>query len=269
MNSLPRPSPALCADTDPPCSSTRLRTMVSPRPRPPCATGRASAPAARTCSNTRSIMSGAIPAPSSRTLTSTCPPLARGANGDRRPGSLYLAAFVSRLKTTCARRSGSALDGESAPRHPFDADPVRALLEQRARHLHRRAGPRRRSPCVRRRSSILPRVIRDTSSRSSTRRVRCADLPLERRPARATSAPRSRISWIAVKIGASGLRSSWPSMARNSSLARFADSASRLASCSRTRSRSRSTAALRRTCPMVSCAPTCARSCWAVKGFTM
>ena len=40
---------------------------------------------------------------------------------------------------------------------------------------------------------------------------------------------RRRISCSAVRIGASGFRNSWPSMARNSSLARFAASASRLA----------------------------------------
>ena len=42
--------------------------------------------------------------------------------------------------------------------------------------------------------------------------------------ARASSSPRRRISCSAVRIGASGLRSSWPSIARNSSLARLADS---------------------------------------------
>ena len=44
--------------------------------------------------------------------------------------------------------------------------------------------------------------------------------------------PRSLISWSAVTIGASGLRSSCPSIARNASLARFACSAASRAACS-------------------------------------
>ena len=36
MNSLPRPRPSLCTDTDPPCRSIRLRTIDSPSPNPPC-----------------------------------------------------------------------------------------------------------------------------------------------------------------------------------------------------------------------------------------
>ena len=35
MNSLPRPGPSLSTVTVPPCSSTRLRTIVRPMPRPP------------------------------------------------------------------------------------------------------------------------------------------------------------------------------------------------------------------------------------------
>src|SRR5690349_16408785 len=34
-NSLPRPGPSLCAETEPPWRSTRLRTIVNPTPRPP------------------------------------------------------------------------------------------------------------------------------------------------------------------------------------------------------------------------------------------
>ena len=54
-NSLPFPGPSLRADTEPPCSSTRLRTIVRPRPSPPC--DRSSA--CRSCTN-RSKMCGSI-----------------------------------------------------------------------------------------------------------------------------------------------------------------------------------------------------------------
>ena len=52
-------------------------------------------------------------------------------------------------------------------------------------------------------SSILPRVIRETSSRSSTRRDEVADLALDHARARSRSdgSPRSRISCSAVTIG--------------------------------------------------------------------
>ena len=57
-------------------------------------------------------------------------------------------------------------------------------------------------------SSILPRVIRDTSSRSSTSRVKCTTWrPITSR-SRVCGGGRSAISSSAVVIGASGLRSS-------------------------------------------------------------
>jgi hypothetical protein len=52
--------------------------------------------------------------------------------------------------------------------------------------------------------------------------------------------PRSLMSCKAVRIGASGLRSSWPNIARNSSFARRARSAAARASCSRSSSSRRS-----------------------------
>ena len=66
MNSLPVPGPSLRAETDPPCSSTRLRTIVRPMPRPPCE--RSSA--CRSCTNRSKMcgsISGAMPIPVSRT----------------------------------------------------------------------------------------------------------------------------------------------------------------------------------------------------------
>ena len=65
--------------------------------------------------------------------------------------------------------------------------------------------------------------MRETSSRSSTRREQVLHLPLDDRPLalQRLPAPRSFMSCSAVTIGASGLRSSWPSIARNSSLARL------------------------------------------------
>src|SRR6478735_5612492 len=90
-------------------------------------------------------------------------------------------------------------------------------------------------------SSICPFAMQDTSSRSSTRRVRCWTW-------RAIT-PRWRESWPAGSesinsraetSGASGFLSSWPSIAKNSSLARLAASAARRAPSSSTRASFRS-----------------------------
>src|SRR5205807_360123 len=62
----------------------------------------------------------------------------------------------------------------------------------------------------------LPRVMRDTSSRSSTRRVRCCTCRsiMSRAVWRLASAGRSmRMTWAAERIGARGLCSSWASVA--------------------------------------------------------
>ena len=58
----------------------------------------------------------------------------------RPPGSVYFAALVSRLATTCASRAGSA--STIRPRRHVELEVVAALLEQRAGHLDRLARPR-------------------------------------------------------------------------------------------------------------------------------
>ena len=68
-------------------------------------------------------------------------------------------------------------------------------------------------------SSILPRLMRETSRRSSTSLLTWRTWrSITDRSFSELSSPRSFISWSAVMIGASGLRSSWPKTARNSSL---------------------------------------------------
>ncbi len=68
--------------------------------------------------------------------------------------------------------------------------------------------------------------MRETSSRSSTRRERCLTWrSMTWRSGAPTAPSRRAISSSEVTIGASGLRSSWPSIARNSSFTRPADCA--------------------------------------------
>ena len=64
-----------------------------------------------TCTNNskmRGSMSGAIPMPLSRTRSTAMSPSRSAVSQMRPPGSVYLAAFVSRLPTTWASRTGSA-----------------------------------------------------------------------------------------------------------------------------------------------------------------
>jgi hypothetical protein len=71
------------------------------------------------------------------------------------------------------------------------------------------------------RSSILPRLMRDTSRRSSTSRTSCESCRSIIARVCATAArlsPASRITCIALRIGVNGLRSSCASVARNTSL---------------------------------------------------
>ena len=107
VNSLPRPRPSLRASTRPPCSSTRPFTSARPMPSPP--SERSSA--ARSCANivkTLASAPGASPMPLSRTLIEQCPAAVRIRISTRPPGSVYLAALVSRFESTCERRTASA-----------------------------------------------------------------------------------------------------------------------------------------------------------------
>ena len=106
MNSLPVPGPSLSTRTEPPCEATRFLTIARPRPSPPAA--RSSACGCCTNrSNTRSIISGRMPIPWSRTRISTRSPTGFAETRTPVPGSLYFEAFVSRFANTCCSRVGS------------------------------------------------------------------------------------------------------------------------------------------------------------------
>ena len=95
---------------------------------------------------------------------------------------------------------------------------------------------------ARRRSSTLPWLMRLTSSRSSTRCTICSQLALDhvaRLVVRRRRRRSSRMICSALRIGASGLRSSCASVARNSSL-RAVGLAQRRLGCAPVRRRSRS-----------------------------
>ena len=104
----PCPGPSLCASTVPPCISTSRLTSVSPMPRPPWerSSDRSTwVNRSKTCGqHLGRDADRRCPAPGSR--RSSALPL------DGQPDvpalrSVYLAALLSRLQTTCASRVGS------------------------------------------------------------------------------------------------------------------------------------------------------------------
>ncbi len=169
VNSLPCPGPPLAAMAVPPCSSARRRTRVKPIPRPPRARSSGASPWTKS-SNTRSVRSADMPTPVSRiektassrscvTLTQMVPP----------PG-VNFTALPTRLATICSRRVGSAwthaglrsFSSLCAARRPPACRPSKA----------RRTTSERSRAC--RSSTILPRMARPASSKSSVRRPRCS-----------------------------------------------------------------------------------------------
>ena len=188
-NSLPLPSPSLWASTVPPCISTRFFTSVRPMPSPPCDR----VAAWSTCTN-RSKTAGqhvggdpdaGVPHPQAPPRRRPVPAVSQM----RPPGSVYLAALVSRLPTTWASRTGSASRGsDSAGRRHVKSWPWASMsgwTVSTARATTAASSTRSL------RSSILPRMIRETSSRSSTSRTRCCTCrsiivpgPLRRSPHR-------------------------------------------------------------------------------------
>ena len=106
-NSLPRPSPSLCAVTVPPCIATSERTSVRPTPSPPAArssvrldcTNRSNTESSMFARNAGAVVAHAdhgVAVASRRRSSSTWPPL-----------GVYLAALLSRLTWICCSRAGS------------------------------------------------------------------------------------------------------------------------------------------------------------------
>ena len=86
-------------------------------------------------------------------------------------GSVYFAALVSRFADDLREPRGVAVDEQAAARH-VQLEMVLPLLEQRAGASRSPSATTSPSSTGSGRSSILPRVMRDTSSRSSTSRTR-------------------------------------------------------------------------------------------------
>jgi len=221
MNSLPNPGPGLRAWVVPPCISTRLRTMVNPIPRPPWLrlperwnwVNR---------SNTWSTWLAVRPTPLSRMQTTTCSLTKLAVREISPPTSVYFAALLSKLVKTWVSRTVSALTikgsaGNDTVKRCFASSSSGRLVSIAFRTTSASA-----TGCLF--NVTLPCVIRLTSSRSSTSLTIC----LTWRPIISTNglctagSAERRSRWTALLMGASGLRSSWANVARNSSLRRSA-----------------------------------------------
>src|SRR6267378_2001119 len=187
-------------------------------PIPPGA--RSSAPGAWTnTSKTRGSISALIPTPESFTRSTAWPTPVSRLTSIRPPALVYFTALERRFATICSKRSRSPRT-ITAPSASASTSSTPWICAARSNPWSARCTTARRSmdsSC----RAILPRVTRDTSSRSSTSRERCRSCRLTTARSRVNLSPACRsISSAAVKIAASGLRSSCPSMARNWSRSR-------------------------------------------------
>ncbi len=222
LNFAPFPGPSLVTSTRPWCSSTSRWTTVSPTPRPPRLRSSERSPCEKS-SNTLGSSSRSMPMPLSRTSSRTSPSAACALRTMLPPSGVYLAELFSRLAITCASRA------KSPTIHTGEAGRSSSSLWPRASISGRAVSTACEitfsSSRVSLRMVILPCVMRDTSSSSSTSCAMCVtwrSTTSRAQTRRGSEGAMRRRSSTALRIGASGLRSSCESIARNSSLRRLA-----------------------------------------------
>jgi hypothetical protein len=165
------------------------------------------------------IESAASPMPLSLTETTISLPSRPAASSMRPPGSVYFAALLSRLENTWASRVVSPSTGKGSRGSRTSSAWRRESMKGRAVSTASRSAERRSKTTLR--TASLPVVMRETSIRSSTRRTSCPTwrcIISRAFSALTGSLPARRRISRALRMGASGLRSSCASVARNSSL---------------------------------------------------
>ena len=174
------------------------------------------------CTNRSKILwciSGVIPTPESCTRNTASRSSRVSASAIRPPGSVYFVALLSRFATTCSRRvaSPSTIMGSG------DSETLRSCLERFGRVASGFDGVGDDGVEVDQCLAELDfaTVMREMSKRSSRRRAMWRIW----RPAISRDSSTRELPLLCDPIicrmfarGASGLRSSWASMARNSSL---------------------------------------------------
>ncbi len=232
-NVAPLPAPSLCAVRVPPWSSTKFFASASPSPSPACARVlELSAWRKRSKMNGRT--SALMPRPMSRTTISIWPSAFARRTSTRPPWGVNFTALLRRFQTTCWSRFGSPVIGPiRSCRSVLSSMDLASAAGRTASSAASMTGGSS-TLCTSRRS--LPAVMRPMSSRSSMSCTWAFEFRMivSIALARVTSS-----SCPVFKIAAhpytalSGVRSSCERVVRNSSLARFALSASARAACSR------------------------------------
>ena len=162
--------------------------------------------------------SDAMPMPVSRTTISARRSCARAASTILPPSPVYFAALCSRLPTTCASRTGSPRTVSSGS--PASTSRCWLFCSSSGCTVSTAAASTSAIFTGSLTSTILPRAMRDTSSRSSTRRIMCfscrAITPRDQMIFGSCVSPCMSMC-EALRNGDNGLRSSCDSIARNSS----------------------------------------------------
>ena len=175
--------------------------------------------ARRRAAGTRPGCRGRCRAPRARACASRRP---TAGPSTRPPFGVNLIAFESRFQTTCCRRAGVADDAaaRASARSSSSGDAPSAPPSARSGLERQLDAPRPGRP-RRRRARSLPRMMRDTSSRSSISLHLRAGVALDdleaARQHRRVCRPSLRRMPIQASIACSGVRSSCDSTPRNSS----------------------------------------------------
>ena len=206
-NSLPDPS-LLWASIRPPCISTSWWASARPMPRPPCERSSERAP----CVNRSKMLgkaSSAMPTPLSRTRITHSSSSWPTVTQMWPPSPVYLTALVSRFTTTCSSLAASPFTEIGSSGMATVSSCLCVVISGRAVSIAcDTTEPAVITSC---RSCTRPVVMRATSSRSSTM---CRSCPTCRSMMPTAccwiglSRPCSRNRSTALRIGASGLRSS-------------------------------------------------------------
>ena len=238
MNSLPRPAPSLRASMVPPCISTSRARERQADAEAALAARVVGRPSRLNISKMRGSASGAMPMPLSRTLIAhrrrpRAAPTARCAP----PSCGVLGGVVEQVGEDLREPHRIAVQPQRLGGQRDARAGGRAAWIERLAGLDGVAHDRRQLDALAPQLEACRGVMRDISSRSSTRRTRWLtwrSMMSRIAPALARRRPAAAAACSALRSGASGLRSSCASVARNSSLRR---SASRSALARRSRSR--------------------------------
>ena len=193
-NSLPLPSPSLRACTEPPCISINCLTMVRPMPSPPWVRSSDRSPC-RNASNTCGNICASMPMPSIAHAQYRVAAFRLQRDVDARVFGRILAGVGEQVRNHLAQPHIVALHVQLRAA-ALQENVLVTCLQQGPHGFQRGVDDARQVQCSRR-SAIRPRMMCDTSSRSSTRwvsSVACrSSISPERRTVTASGCPLLRM----------------------------------------------------------------------------